>query len=277
MKRARGWVFTLNNYTDEDETRLTGPPPDHKYVIWGYETAATGTPHLQGAVWFKSVKSAQQVKAYVGERAHVEIVRGTPTQAIDYCKKEGHYFEIGQAPQDPSAQGQKEKQRWADALSLARSGDMDGLAEQHPDIFWRYYNTAKRIRLDSLPAPKPLDVLDNYWYYGETGTGKSRRARDENPGYYLKNINKWWDGYVDQPCVIIEEWSPSVVLGLQQKLKEWADHHPFSAEVKGGTTVLRPPKIIVTSNYRIDECFLDPAILQPLKRRFKIVNFPFRV
>lgn len=40
-----------------------------------------------------------------------------------------------------------------------------------------------------------LDVLTNEWIYGPTGTGKSRMARRENPEAFIKNPNKWWDGY----------------------------------------------------------------------------------
>jgi hypothetical protein len=56
-------------------------------------------------------------------------------------------------------------------------------------------------------------------------------------------------------------------------LKEWCDHHPFAAETKGSTTVLRPPKVIITSNYSMEECFTDPNILEPLKRRLNVRYF----
>jgi len=126
------------------------------------------------------------------------------------------------------------------------------------------------------PLPQPIDTLDFHWYYGETGTGKSTAARSESTNYYIKGINKWWDGFDDHPLVIIEEWSPmenaaTNIMGCY--LKQWCDHHPFSAETKGGMRIIRPKKIIITSNYSLDECFSDPNVLNPLKRRLKITKF----
>ena len=74
-----------------------------------------------------------------------------------------------------------------------------------------------------MPPPSTA-TLDFWWYCGATGTGKSRAARDGSPGYYLKDLNLWWDGYDGQDCVIIEEFHPRVPHGVKQKMKEWCDH-----------------------------------------------------
>lgn len=57
-------------------------------------------------------------------------------------------------------------------------------------------------------------------------------------------------------------------------IKIWADRYPFSPEIKGSTIKkIRPEKIIVLSNYTIDECFEKVQDREPIKRRFKVVNF----
>lgn len=268
--RSRNWCFTLNNYTDDDIPAILAV--DSRYVIIGKETGESGTPHLQGFIIYKSMKTLQAVKADF-PRAHLEAAKGTSVQAADYCKKDGDFQEQGVAPIDKKQQGDDEKARYKRAWDIAKAGE--DLEDIDPDILLRHYGTLKRIRADFQVLPESLDVLDFQWYYGASGTGKSRKARSENPGYYVKNKNKWWDGYVDQKCVIIEEWNPDVVTGLQQMLKEWCDHHPFAAETKGSTTILRPPKIIITSNYSMEECFgHDPVgLLEPMKRRIKSVHF----
>jgi len=48
-EKFRNWVFTLNNYTDDDIDRLANPYEQVKYIAYGKEIApTTETPHLQG-------------------------------------------------------------------------------------------------------------------------------------------------------------------------------------------------------------------------------------
>jgi len=269
---VRSWCFTTNNY-DQAAENLVKDLEGTKYHVYGREVGASGTPHLQGFVQFLSAKSFKAVQKLLPSGSHIEPTKGRPDQAAAYCKKDGDFFECGAPPTTPAQQGDDERTRYKRAWESAVAGDLDSIP---PDILLRHYTTIKKIKSDhqSLPPSQPL--LDFWWFVGPSGSGKSLAARSENPDHYIKNINKWWDGYVSQPCVIIEEWNPCVVDGLRQKLKEWCDHHPFSAETKGSTTALRPPKIIVTSNYTLEECFgMDSAgLLEPLKRRMQVRFFP---
>lgn len=121
--------------------------------------------------------------------------------------------------------------------------------------------------------PEDNEVITNEWYYGTTGTGKSLKARSENKGFYLKMCNKWWDGYLNEEVVLIEDFDKNHhVLG--HHLKIWADRYAFPAEVKGSKVNLRPKKIIVTSNYHPQEIWAnEPQTLEPILRRFKVSHF----
>lgn len=94
------------------------------------------------------------------------------------------------------------------------------------------------------------------------------------PDHYAKELNKWWDGYCDEGVVAIEEWAPKNEC-TASFLKVWADRYPFPAQIKGGSLKkIRPTKIIVLSNYTIDQCFERQEDREPIKRRFKVVHFP---
>jgi len=239
--RSRDWCFTLNNPRESDERLLE--ELDCKYLIYGRERGASNTPHLQGYVYFANARIGRQVQRLLPHGAHIEKrMAKNLDDAINYCKKDGSFVELGDKPASQQEKGQrgKEAARWA--IKKARTGDIASIEAEEPGLFLQY-----GPRLESLfvPPNKPLDILEHEWWVGPTGTGKSRLLWELYPNHYGKRINKWWDGYQRQEVVAIEEWSPEAKL-TAQSLKQWADHYPFQGEIKGGSMQgLRPRKIIV--------------------------------
>lgn len=266
MSKVNNYVFTLNNPSQEEESNVQAL--ECAYLVYGREKGANGTPHLQGYIRFKNQRYFKAVSKLI-PRAHIEVMKGTPQQAIEYCVKDGDYFEKGVRPKSPKEKGAATKRVFEEAFQAAKEGRLDDIPAE---LRTRYYQTYKRIREDYAEKPESLDNLQNEWYYGDSGTGKSKKAREENPGAYIKNINKWWCGYAGEEVVIIDEWCPDSKV-LASHLKVWADHYPFRAEVKGGSKMVRPKKIIITSNYSIDECFESEADREPIKRRFNVTHF----
>ena len=60
------------------------------------------------------------------------------------------------------------------------------------------------------------------WFYGGSGTGKSYTARKMWPEAYIKQANKWWDDYKQEPCTLIEDFD-IIHDKLAHHLKIWAD------------------------------------------------------
>lgn len=101
-QRSRGWCFTINNYTEEDEFLANEVCEDSSYGVIGYEIGENEqTPHLQCYVHYRDAKSFRTMKALL-PRAHIEKARGTPSQNRKYCIKEGDFVEYGEIPGDPT-------------------------------------------------------------------------------------------------------------------------------------------------------------------------------
>ena len=270
MTRSRAYCFTLNNYSEEEHSSLLSTPCS--YLVVGKEVGAEGTPHLQGYIYFTLQKTLSSLKK-INPRAHWEVAKGDSLQNYTYCTKEGDFQEVGTRPLTPAERskkgGQSQVEKWMSIKASARQGKLD---EIDPKIYVLHYRSLLAIAKDNAPMPADADDTTGYWYWGASGTGKSRAARSENPGAYLKMCNKWWDGYKDEEVVIIEDFDKAhAVLGYH--LKIWADRYAFPAEIKGGKINIRPKKIIITSNYHPESIWEDENTLQPILRRFQIKLF----
>jgi len=258
-------VFTLNNPCDADEEAVLSLP--YKYLIFGRETGENGTPHFQGYCELDKKMAFGALKKLL-PTAHIEHRKGTASQASEYCKKDGDFVERGTI----SNPGKRtDLQAFVEEAKAGRMSKRD-LIENHTGIAAKYPRFAELVQ-DTYHPPQPMEVLDFHWFHGATGTGKSKTARELYPGAYIKNTNKWWDMYDGQDAVIIEEWSPENERFLAHHLKQWCDHYPFNAEIKGANKFIRPKTIIVTSNWTLSQCFQDRNNYEPLERRFKIREF----
>lgn len=282
VKRSRDYCFTVNNWTGEDQDMVYAcsydPQYGCRYIVVGQETGESGTPHLQGFICFKEAKSLKQMQD-MWPRGHFEPRRGTYKQASDYCKKDDvGFFEWGTLPADPAVKGVKGREAFeammVDAIKQIEQGDYEGVAASMTchlkAIEYRIHKTRQQAR--NLETYQGDLQAVNYWYYGAAGTGKSRKAREENPDAYLKMCNKWWDGYCDEETVLIEDFDKKHDV-LVHHMKVWADRYAFKAEIKGGCIDIRPKKIVVTSNYHPRDIWQDDGDLLPILRRFKVVHF----
>lgn len=279
-KSYRNFVFTLNNYTDEEVDVICALGEHTKYLIFSKEVApSTGTPHLQGYLVWKQKSTFRTTVRRLGGRAHVAVAKGNAVQNEQYVRKtrecdetpNEEVYEYGTRPMTSQEKGQSEKDRYGQAKMLAVEGKLDDI---DPDIYIRHYSTLKKIRDDHILDRDLEDILslDHEWFWGESGSGKSFTARNRYPDAFLKGCNKWWDGYRGQDVVLIEDFDKKHDV-LCHHMKIWADRYPFPAEVKGSSIKIRPLKIIVTSNYHPESIWQDPSDLEPILRRFKMTKF----
>lgn len=229
-----------------------------------------GTPHLQGFVQFPNQRGFHSVKHDFPERTHLEPSRANdPTDAVNYCKKDGDFTERGEAPKSRATKGQMEKERWDNIKALAQQGRVDEIESR---VYVTHYSALQRIAKDHMQRPPDLENVCGRWYYGQAGTGKTTTARTEFPAAYIKSRDKWWDGYQMEEHVIMDDIDMSHAY-LSGYLKDWGDKWTFKAEVKGGYMWIRPKVFIVTSQYGVDEIWQDEPTLQALERRYDMKPF----
>lgn len=156
MPKTRFIVFTINNWTGDDERSLEALGPTVPYLVYGYETGEAGTHHLQGYVIFSKPLSIEEARICLGGRAHVEFKRGTHEQAATYCKKDGLFKEYGEVPRSVGVKGQFEAFiEWFMSYyqDNERAPTEKEVAKAYPTLFVRYGRKLQELIKYHLPPP----------------------------------------------------------------------------------------------------------------------------
>jgi hypothetical protein len=238
-------------------------------MVYGKEVGASGTPHLQGYIYLATPRVFNTVKQLLPDGAHIEKAKGSVSQNIEYCTKDGDYNEIGERPLSAKRKGELEKDRWKRIKTLAQNNELESIEDK---VFVQNYRGLKEIARDYMKPVADLNGVCGEWIYGPAGIGKSRLAREKaGTVFYSKNCNKWWDGYQNEEVVIIDDIDKShSVLG--HHLKIWLDRYAFIAETKGGAVRIRPKKIYITSQYKVEDIWEDEYTVAAIRRRCNIIH-----
>lgn len=266
--QTRFWMFTINNYQDAAEP---GRWEKAEYVVWQAEKGESGTPHLQGyAVMHDRCRISGMKKVH--PTAHWEPRAGTHLQAKAYVTKaetrvDGPW-EVGEEPE--SEQGKRN-----DLLSLKRrldAGATESQIAQDDETFpvWAKYGKV-------IPRYRMLTGRQRDWHtychvlWGPPGVGKSRKARDlAGPdAFWLARPagqTAWFDGYIGQETVVIDEFYGWLSLDLLCRL---LDRYPCNVETKGGSVSFVARRIFITSNTAPTQWYskLPPQRTAALDRR----------
>lgn len=291
----KNWCFTF--FPDNDiKIETFGDYICHRihpvYIIIGEEYAPnTGKRHFQGYFRLEAKKSFGKLKKFINiNEIHLEKANGSEKQNINYCTKpnESNFPEKIIYEKGDRFKSENKKFNWDEFLHDIEILDLKEIQIKYPkQCFLRYQNILKyrnMLNIGNKTWKGDLSIK-NYWVYGDTGVGKSKWVKSQliedvnleiNFNIFSKNQNKWWDGYLSQKIVNIEDWSPgengSLSKLLINHLKIWADRYSFNAEVKGGSIPVYPGSyfLIITSNFSIDEAFVnsDPKDISAIKRRF---------
>lgn len=256
-QRSKDWCFTLNNPTEDDCTlleELAGSIEDGTgsavYLLIGDEVGDSGTPHMQGFVAFSGRVGVRECKRLIGPRSHLEPRKGSVSQAIDYCKKDGKWFHYGTPPKGQGARSDLESIR-----AQIRDGvsDLDIANENFGK--WCIYRRAFSEYRGMVQGRRNWETLV-YVLMGSTGTGKSRIAHACSSDLWVASDNsgRWFDGYSGQKDVLFDDFTgDGAKMGFFLQL---LDRYAMSVPVKGGFVNWTPRRIFFTSNVDIEQWFV---------------------
>lgn len=301
----KAWCFTINNVDAcyPEETNISGTWfseafqgylefPERRsvfrYCCFQLEIApTTGNRHCQGYIYLNSARRLPFLKRFIGGfglhtghgaelQPHIERSRGTPQQNREYCSKtdtavEGSFREMGSLPR----QGQRSDLTEL-AEAIAEGGDMHDIAAQFPCEFIKFSRGIQALKTALSSKPRSATVEPTvFWWFGPTGTGKSKLAFETYPDAYIKMpTNKWWDGYEAQLEVILDDYRPAMC--PFHELLRLLDRYPMKVEYKGGSTELQATTFVITTCERPELLWngkTDEMIDQLIRRLTEIRQF----
>lgn len=268
--RVRDYIFVLNNYSDNEVEAIK--QTQCRYIIFGKEIApTTGTPHLQGYVYFDEKKTMKAIHKLNGwARTALKVARGNADSNQVYCSKDGEVFEKGDKPK----QGKRSD---LDAVyqRLREGTPLDVIVDEDPNSYLRAGRVMEKLEDISLRKKYRTEMTEGEWLYGETGLGKSEYAF-QAPGskYIWPDDGDWWDGYRQEDNVIIDEFRGQIPYN---KLLKMVDKHPnFFVRRRGREPMpFNSKKVIITSSlppHKVYKNLDSQDSLAQLFRRFKVYH-----
>lgn len=253
MSLSRRWVFTINNYSDDEVEYVSKLQEDDnvRSVIAGLEVGEQGTPHIQGAVCWKSPKRFAAMRTLF-PRAHLEVMVAKWDNNVAYCSKEANII-----AEKKMQQG--ERTDIIDYVKAIREGGREVdlyKDENHMPVWAKYHHIYPRTRaLMAKETANEFRKLEVVVLWGAPGSGKTSSIVEDIPDIYFAQPDlKWWPQYDGEDVILIDDFygqcRPSWLLRV-------LDGYQLQIEYKGGHTYAKWTKVFITSNVHPSEWYSD--------------------
>ncbi len=295
MSQSKYWIFTWNlteeKQSEDDATRFAESILDNElrestsYGIYQLERGDRNSRyHLQGYLCFNQRKRMGFVRSLLGNSAHVESRKGTHQQAKAYnSKEESRVAGPWMWGVEPVSQ-QGRRTDLEEIKEAIKAGTREiTIAEEYFGQWVRYHKSFARFR--TLLTPERNYKTQTIVYWGETGTGKTRKVFDEHGSDGVYPLPRstgnafWFDGYGggEHDVLLIDDFYGWLPISFLLKL---CDRYPMMVPIKGAMTRFTCHYIYFTSNipwtdwYKWDEINGGDELKKAFKRRIdKVVHF----
>lgn len=236
-ERSRTFVFT---YYPEFDSEVFYDSEVMRYCKYGIEKCpTTGRTHYQGYCVFNSQRTTRSVcKKY---NCYMRPMRGNISQNDTYVSKDGNIKEFGNKPK----QGERNDLTSTVNALVNRETTLENIILNEPMLYHQYGRTLEKALSVSYTHRVLKPVV--HWYFGASGSGKTRTAVELSNSYYIKDTNtKWWDGYEQQEVIILDDIRKDDIPFNQ--LLRLLDRYHYLGEIKGGHIPINSTYIVLTSD-----------------------------
>lgn len=264
------WTFTAWPETFP----ITLPELQHGatyYIVNLEKCPSTGRMHLQGYIQFDTKKRMETVKKIWGNTTRCAVSEGSDEQNYAYCSKTDSRvdgpWERGVRRSEP---GRHEKRKggatdslkyvieWCREHSVAEAYNIPEFSV----VLLQYGRRLKEMELEwrRLKYMGTVRTVEVTVLIGPPGCGKTPVAAEMCGGWGLlyrlpscKDNVPWFDGYNGEKALVIDDIEPNQF--NWNWLLQILEGYPLQVQVKGTMAVCCWDKVLITSNYPIEQWF----------------------
>lgn len=259
--RFRQWVFTLNNYSNEEYNNLINYFNNNSKIkdyIVGKEIGEKGTSHLQGYFVLKNATTFNVVNKLC-KRWHIEKAKGTANENYSYCSKDNDYvckrtnYKI--KPYTKKVIEKKlSNEEWTKQLYKFV------LKEEYDNVKWKTWQKTILNIINDKPDKRSI-----YWVYDEEGNkGKSYLCKyidlintTENKGVIIANgtyanianqTSKCLEDNIMPYSIICDIPRNSIKFCNINSLESLKNGHMYSGKYEGAKIIIPAVHVVIFSN-----------------------------
>ena len=268
--QVKAYMLTINNPKEHDMSHeqikniCATEFKTFQYGAMQDEIGEKGTYHTHVLLYFTSRVRLSKIKKHF-PIAHIDVVKGSLTDVINYIKKEGKWatskkaetsventFEDFGTP--PAEFGRRNDMSELYQMVLAGMTNAE-IIDQNQDYI---------LQIDKLDKLRTTVLTERYketirldlqviYISGPTGVGKTRGVYESNGYsnvYRVTDYKNCFDGYNCQPIICFDEFRDSISL---EKMLLYCDIYPIELPSRYTNKFACYNKIYIISNWKLEE------------------------